>query len=729
MATLRTSSTKKLILASFILIGASSVTSFLSGAESLTCNTVDSFTVEENAVSGHSSCATSALIPNSVTSTVDNALSDATSLEPITTPNSVTPTVDNALSDAASLEPTTIPNSVTPTVGKAPTAVAKIFESSGAGLVEFSRARETRFVGSIGNPWIEVILLAPKVDHIFDAQGGIGVATISANQPFNLPSTTRSGFTLANWNTAADGLGTAYLAGAMFTPDVQITFYAQWTPDSYIISYNANSSTGGTVPADQTKTHAIDLTLATNSGTLVRTGYTFDGWNTAADGLGTSYAVSSIYSLNAADELFAKWSADDLDVTWDSQGGSTVTATTVATGEQLAAPAAPTWTGYIFDGWSATSTGSIISFPYTHGQTIDFTLYAIWSADDLDGTTYTVSYNANSATSGTAPANQSEILSVELTLATNSGTLLKDGYTFDGWNTAADGNGTQHDVGSTYTAHASAGLFAKWTLIVLPTVEDTPGPGLPDTNAPTSTPPTERVSAPEGSVEGSNETLEVTSNAEDGSMLIEGQGWNLGVTSNSDSQTTNEDQRLVFQPETQVEIAAAGLMPESTVAFWLFTQIKTELLGARLMSGSEADVSLFSEQFYLGGARTDSAGGFFANFELPDGVAAGEHTLQVLSRDSSGRAITLNFPITLNEKVVQKVNAGSFKGYVAIYAKGYEGQRLSAKVGKDWVVVPSIPRAKNNLYRYVEYVGAGVDCAVRIYVDRVLIDTINLTTR
>jgi len=249
VATLRTSSTKKLILASFILIGASSVTSFLSGAESLTCNTVDSFTVEENAVSGHSSCATSALIPNSVTSTVDNALSDATSLEPITTPNSVTPTVDNALSDAASLEPTTIPNSVTPTVdnalsdaaslepttipnsvtptvGKAPTAVAKIFESSGAGLVEFSRARETRFVGSIGNPWIEVILLAPKVDHIFDAQGGIGVATISANQPFNLPSTTRSGFTLANWNTAADGLGTAYLAGAMFTPDVQITFYA-----------------------------------------------------------------------------------------------------------------------------------------------------------------------------------------------------------------------------------------------------------------------------------------------------------------------------------------------------------------------------------------------------------------------------------------------------------------------------------------------------------------------
>ena len=77
----------------------------------------------------------------------------------------------------------------------------------------------------------------------------------------------------------------------------------------------------------------------------------------------------------------------------------------------------------------------------------------------------------------------------------------------------------------------------------------------------------------------------------------------------------------------------------------------------------------------------------------------------------------------------QKVNAGSFKGYVAVYAKGYEGSRLSAKVGKDWVIVPSIPAATNDLYRYVEFTGAGVDVAVRIYIDRVLVDTINLTTK
>jgi hypothetical protein len=77
----------------------------------------------------------------------------------------------------------------------------------------------------------------------------------------------------------------------------------------------------------------------------------------------------------------------------------------------------------------------------------------------------------------------------------------------------------------------------------------------------------------------------------------------------------------------------------------------------------------------------------------------------------------------------QKVNAGSFKGYVALYAKSYEGQRMSAKVGNDWVIVPAIPAATNGLFRAVEFVGAGVEISVRIYIDRVLLATIPLLTK
>ena len=77
----------------------------------------------------------------------------------------------------------------------------------------------------------------------------------------------------------------------------------------------------------------------------------------------------------------------------------------------------------------------------------------------------------------------------------------------------------------------------------------------------------------------------------------------------------------------------------------------------------------------------------------------------------------------------QKITVGSFKGYVALYAMGYEGQRLSAKIGNDWVIVPVIPASLNDVYRWVEPVGFGVDCVVRIFIDRVLVKTVNLTTK
>lgn len=84
-------------------------------------------------------------------------------------------------------------------------------------------------------------------------------------------------------------------------------------------------------------------------------------------------------------------------------------------------------------------------------------------------------------------------------------------------------------------------------------------------------------------------------------------------------------------------------------------------------------------------------------------------------------------PVVVPEQVVKgKVNAGSFKGFVAIYASGYEGKRLSAKVGKDWVIIPAL---ESNFERIVEFTGAGVQLSVPIYIDRVLTETISLITR
>lgn len=76
-----------------------------------------------------------------------------------------------------------------------------------------------------------------------------------------------------------------------------------------------------------------------------------------------------------------------------------------------------------------------------------------------------------------------------------------------------------------------------------------------------------------------------------------------------------------------------------------------------------------------------------------------------------------------------KLNAGSFKGFVAVYALGYEGHRLSAKVGNDWVVVPEIPASTNDLFRLLEFTGSNYLVNIKIYIDRDLLKTVNLVTR
>ncbi len=86
-----------------------------------------------------------------------------------------------------------------------------------------------------------------------------------------------------------------------------ITLYAKWAASTYPITYNANGATSGSVPAAQTKIHDVALILGANSSALVKTGYTFSGWNTAADGTGTNHAAGANYTANAALNLYAKW--------------------------------------------------------------------------------------------------------------------------------------------------------------------------------------------------------------------------------------------------------------------------------------------------------------------------------------------------------------------------------------------------------------------------------------
>jgi uncharacterized repeat protein (TIGR02543 family) len=82
---------------------------------------------------------------------------------------------------------------------------------------------------------------------------------------------------------------------------------------TYSVTYNGNSNTGGSAPTDGNSPYSsgATVTVLANTGSLVRTGYSFTGWNTAANGSGTAYAAtgSVTFSMPAsAVILYAQWS-------------------------------------------------------------------------------------------------------------------------------------------------------------------------------------------------------------------------------------------------------------------------------------------------------------------------------------------------------------------------------------------------------------------------------------
>ena len=81
------------------------------------------------------------------------------------------------------------------------------------------------------------------------------------------------------------------------------------SPTTYTVTYMANGATGGTVPTDTNNyQQGATVTVLDNTGNLVKTGYTFAGWNTKGDGSGTQYATKATFSMGTSNvDLYSQW--------------------------------------------------------------------------------------------------------------------------------------------------------------------------------------------------------------------------------------------------------------------------------------------------------------------------------------------------------------------------------------------------------------------------------------
>ena len=95
----------------------------------------------------------------------------------------------------------------------------------------------------------------------------------------------------------------------------------------------------------------------------------------------------------------------------------------------------------------------------TSTQTIRVFGVKVW----LAAATFSVTYDDNGATSGSVPTDAKSYSSGdEVTVLGNTGTLARTNYTWSGWNTKADGSGTDRAAGATFDISANTTLYAKW---------------------------------------------------------------------------------------------------------------------------------------------------------------------------------------------------------------------------------------------------------------------------
>ncbi|MCC8123777.1 MAG: DUF11 domain-containing protein, partial [Oscillospiraceae bacterium] len=240
---------------------------------------------------------------------------------------------------------------------------------------------------------------------------------------------------------------------------------------SYTVTYDANGGTGGYTA---TQLNGSSHIILSQSGTgISRSGYTFLGWGNEPSS-GVTYTIGDPLVITGDITLYAQWRVNTSGggggsttyaVRYNANGGTGSYADTglSAQTEYTVLSHSETgisYSGYTFSGWNTQADGT--GTAYTAGSAItissSITLYAQWAEE---GTTYTVTYLANGGTgshesTGLAPASRYRILANTTIGITNSG------YTFLGWNTSADGSGTEYAATNWITIQEDITLYAQW---------------------------------------------------------------------------------------------------------------------------------------------------------------------------------------------------------------------------------------------------------------------------
>ncbi len=414
---------------------------------------------------------TEVVIPSSVTAIDSYAFTACTGITEVILPTGVTEIGYQAFANNANLTKVVIYDKVA-TINS--TAFEKSTQSK---IIGYRKSKAETFAKDNGLTFESI-----KYDIKFDANGAKGGSTKTMSDrecgvSYTLTENgfTKTGYKFKNWNTKADGKGTSYqnkeevknLCPLYSTQKNSITLYAQWEPIEYSVQFDGNGADKGSM--NKLTKLRYDKSYELKSNAFKKSGYKFDGWNTKADGKGTSYKNgASVKNLTTKDgatvKLYAQWKIQTYDIKYELNGGknSSKNPASYTAKSKTIELSAPTKKGYTFSGWYSDKKYKNKVTKIAKGSSGDKTLYAKWTANK-----YTVKFDANGAKSGSTKQMASIKYGKEVKLTTNG--FKRTGYDFAGWNTKKDGSGkTYKNKASVKNLTAKNGqtitLYAQWKL-------------------------------------------------------------------------------------------------------------------------------------------------------------------------------------------------------------------------------------------------------------------------
>lgn len=284
-----------------------------------------------------------------------------------------------------------------------------------------------------------IVITVPAPDALENSEGEAVAFQAPANSTF------------AGWNTKADGTGKAYAVGGSLAVDADITLYAQWSKGAFTVTFNAN---GGENTMD-VQTYVRNVPQALKANAFTRVGYTFTGWNTAADGNGTGYTDGQELTLTQDLVLFAQWQIKSFTVKFDGNGAdNTMSDVTKVYGDKFVPENgfnAPE--GKELAGWSDGKTTYAVDAEIT--VTDNMTLTAVWETK-----TYAVNFKTDEFSEGmTQMAAGSVKHGEQYTLPECTMGTPSEGRVFSHW----DYNNVQYQPGDKLPAAEGAmDVFARW---------------------------------------------------------------------------------------------------------------------------------------------------------------------------------------------------------------------------------------------------------------------------